>query len=82
MREVSVVVVRSPELLSRCKVSTTAAPTPGISILDGAGKNISHVATMMVCRAGKVRIQCGAFVDLHLVGVVVHCRRRLREEIG
>ena len=73
MWEVSVVVVRSSKLLNWCEMSTTTAPTPRISILDGVGKSVR-------C-AGMVRTQRGITMVIRLVGmvlstVIVVCEKR------
>ena len=50
---------------------TTTAPTPRISILDGAGKSVKRVAALVVHCAGMVRTQRGAIVVVHLAGMVL-----------
>ena len=45
MWEVSVIVVWSAKLRHRCEVSTTTAPTPRVSIMNGAGKMSATTAS-------------------------------------
>ena len=71
MWKVSVIVVRSSKLLNRCKMSTTTASTPRISILDGAGMGVRRATAMVVRCAGMVRTQCGITMAIHLVGMVL-----------
>jgi len=64
MWEVGVVVVRIlTKQRNRGKMSTTAAPTPRVGILDGGGKS-GRCTTAVV-------IRCGIIIVVHIVGMVL-----------
>ena len=50
---------------------TTTAPTPGVSIMDGACMSVRCATVMVVHCAGMVHTQCGITVVIHLAGMVL-----------
>ena len=52
-------------------MSTTTAPTPRVSILDGGGKNVRSTTAVVVRCDGMVRTRSDITMVIHVAGMVL-----------